>query len=77
MTLTTTEREAIDALASLARGNTTWRDLGGHITCAEAEAVAHFFGVFDHYDVAADVLDGHAESDDCTAGGLPSELHVT
>jgi len=64
MALSSEEREAIDALAAMEEGNTTWWDLGEHMTCAEAEAVARFFAVFGHDEVAADVLDGHAEADE-------------
>jgi len=64
MALTKTERAAIDALAAMEQASTTWWDLGEHMTCGEAEAVAHFFAVFGHDEVAADVLDGHAEEDE-------------
>ena len=66
-----TVRDGGDALGAHVRDllfiNTsrdTWRDVGGHFTCSEAEALAEAFDLLGANAVADALLYGHALSDD-------------
>jgi hypothetical protein len=63
-TINDRQRSAIDDMVHMDGAFYTWSDLGPHLSCREAEAVAEFFSAFGADEVAEALLVSHGEDDD-------------
>jgi hypothetical protein len=75
-TISTDDADPIAAFVTMFSGTDTAYDLGGHLTCSEADTYANLMMSTNHMSAAEAVTEGHLESENWACEGLDDHIKV-